>query len=171
MTAILPAMSQAARPGRVEAIHIAPQRAAPMVAVGSVEALAGGGLVGDRYGRRSGTFSRGRSNAGRQITLIAAEALEAMAAETDGAMTLAPAESRRNVLTRGVVLESLVGRRFRIGEVLCIGTDRCPPCGHLERLTRRGVVRALGDRGGLRADILEGGTIRVGDEVADVPDR
>ena len=163
-------MSDLLPSGRVEAIHIAPARARPMVGVPSVEAVAGQGLIGDRYGRKQGTFSRGRSEAGRQITLIAAEALEAMAAETDGAMTLTPAESRRNVLTRGVVLESLVGRRFRIGDVVCVGTDRCPPCGHLERLTRRGVVRALGDRGGLRADILEGGTIRVGDEVTDVSD-
>ena len=162
-------MSTPGQIGRVEAIHVARQRARPMVAVGSVEALAGRGLAGDRYERREGTYSKGRIQAGRQLTLIAAEALHAMAAESG--LPLSAAESRRNVLTRGITLEGLVGKRFRIGAVLCFGEARCPPCGHLERLTRPGVVDALGDRGGLRADILEGGTIRVGDEVALAADR
>ncbi|MDQ3879970.1 MAG: MOSC domain-containing protein [Chloroflexota bacterium] len=157
------------RAGRVEAIHIAPERALPMVLVSSVAALAGRGLDGDRYARKAGTYSRGRLQAGRELTLIAAEALDAMAAESG--VSLSPAESRRNVLTRGITLEELVGKRFRIGPVLCFGEARCPPCGHLERLTRPGIVEALGDRGGLRADILESGTIRVGDEVRLAADR
>lgn len=155
--------------GRVEAIHVSPARTRPMVAVDSADAVAGLGLVGDRYGRQQGTYSRGKSEAGRQLTLIAAEALEAMAAESE--ITLSAIESRRNVLTRGIELEGLVGKRFRIGDVVCYGQAKCPPCGHLERLTREGVMAALGDRGGLRADILEGGVIRVGDPVTDVPDR
>ncbi|MFN2483588.1 MAG: MOSC domain-containing protein [Candidatus Limnocylindria bacterium] len=162
-------MSTPRQIGHVEAIHVAPEQARPMLAVDAVEAVAGRGLSGDRYERRTGTYSRGRIQAGRQLTLIAAEALEAMTAESG--LSLSAAESRRNVLTRGITLERLVGKRFRIGPVLCIGEARCPPCGHLERLTRPGVVDALGDRGGLRADILESGTIRVGDEVSLAADR
>jgi MOSC domain-containing protein YiiM len=78
---------------------------------------------------------------------------------------LEPIEARRNLIVRGVDLDALRGRRFRVGAVECLGQRRCEPCAHLERLTRPGVLRALAHRGGLRADILRGGELHVGDPV------
>ena len=143
--------------GVVEAIAIAPAAEAPMEGVQSATAIAGAGLEGDRYARGAGTFSPGRSD-GRDLTLVAAEALADAGVE--------PLESRRNVVVRGVDVDALRGRRFRIGDVEFVGRRRCEPCAHLERLTRPGVLRALVHRGGLRADIVAGGELRVGDEVA-----
>jgi MOSC domain-containing protein YiiM len=73
---------------------------------------------------------------------------------------LLPIEARRNLLVRGIALDDLIGRRFRVGEVECYGQRRCEPCSHLEGLTRPGVLRGLVHRGGLRADILSGCSIR-----------
>ncbi|MDP9346612.1 MAG: hypothetical protein M3P44_13015 [Actinomycetota bacterium] len=143
--------------GRVEALAVAPAATAPMQARDRVTALAGRGLEGDRYAAGEGTFSPGRGD-GRELTLVAAEALEDAG--------VAPLESRRNVVVRGVDLDALRGRRFRIGEVECVGRRRCEPCAHLQRLTRDGVLRALVHRGGLRADIVHDGELRVGDPVA-----
>lgn len=142
--------------GRVEAINIGPRYELPGP-VERVRADAGKGLVGNRYYFEDG------AEPGRALTLIAAEALEAMAAEHG--LELTAAESRRNVLTRGVELNALVGRRFRIGDVECLGVELCEPCSSLERLTKPGVVKGLVHRGGLNADILTDGTIAIGDEV------
>jgi MOSC domain-containing protein YiiM len=98
---------------------------------------------------------------GRAVTLIEIEALEAL--QRDYQVELDPALSRRNIVTRGVPLNHLVEREFRIGDVVLRGTRLCEPCAHLERLTAKGAMRGLIHRGGLRADILEGGTIKVGD--------
>lgn len=149
--------------GRVEAIFIAPQAGAPMRPLEEVRAIAGHGLEGDRYALGQGTFSidGGRGN---ELTLIAGEVLDALALP-DG-RPLSGAEARRNVVTRGLDLNPLVGRRFRIGELELIGRRRCEPCAHLQRLTRPGVLRALVHRGGLRADLLNTGTLRVGDAIA-----
>ncbi len=148
--------------GRVEAIFIAAQAAGPMRPLRQVAALAGRGLEGDRYAQGRGTFSvaGGRGN---DLTLIAAEVLDALALPDGG--TLTGAEARRNLVTRGVDLNLLVGRRFRIGELELIGRRRCEPCAHLQRLTRPGVLRALVGRGGLRADLLTSGTLRAGDAI------
>ncbi len=127
----------------------------------SAEAIAGRGLRGDRYERGAGTFSNPNGR-GYDLTLVEAEALEELAA---GGIQLAPAEARRNLVVRGVALDALIGRRFRVGEVECFGQRRCEPCAHLERLTRPGVLRGLVHRGGLRADVLSGGTIGLGDPV------
>jgi len=143
--------------GVVEAIAIATAAEAPMQGVEAATAIAGAGLEGDRYARGAGTFSPGRSD-GRDLTIVAAEALADAGVE--------PLESRRNVVVRGVDVDALRGRRFRIGDVELVGARRCEPCAHLERLTRPGVLRALVHRGGLRADIVAGGELRVGDEVA-----
>ena len=143
--------------GVVEVIAIAPAAEAPMESLQSATAIAGAGLEGDRYERGAGTFSPGRSD-GREITLVAAEALEEAG--------VAALESRRNVVVRGVDVDALRGKRFRIGAVECVGRRRCEPCAHLQRLTRPGVLRALVHRGGLRADIVAGGELHVGDEVA-----
>jgi MOSC domain-containing protein YiiM len=144
--------------GRVEAINIGPPETLP-APVDRVEAHAGKGLVGNRY-----YFPDGDAEPGRALTLIAAEAVEAMAAEHG--IEISGAESRRNVLTRGIDLNALVGKRFRVGTVECEGVELCEPCKHLESLTQPGVIKGLARRGGLNADILTDGTIAVGDEVA-----
>jgi MOSC domain-containing protein YiiM len=150
--------------GRVEAIHIAPRAGVPMRAMAEARAIAGAGLAGDRYQAGTGHYStRPLPGGGRQLTLIEAEALEALRHETGIALT--PAESRRNITTRGVRLNDLVGRRFYVGEVLCEGVRLCEPCAYLEGLTGKAVNRPLVRRGGLRASILTGGIIRLGDGV------
>ena len=148
--------------GRVEAIFIAPRAGAPMCPLKEVRAIAGRGLEGDRYGVGLGTFSVAGSR-GNEITLIAGEVLDALVLP-DG-RPLSAADARRNLVTRGLDLNGLVGRRFRIGELELIGRRRCEPCAHLQRLTRPGVLRALVHRGGLRADLVNTGTLRVGDAI------
>jgi MOSC domain-containing protein YiiM len=143
--------------GVVEAVYVARAKEEPMVALEAATAVAGRGLEGDRYFDGAGTFSE-RGGTGREITLVDAGAL------ADAG--LAPEESRRNVVVSGIDLDGLMGRRFTVGEVECVGRRRCEPCAHLQRLTRPGVLRALVHRGGLRADVLAGGVLRVGDRVA-----
>jgi MOSC domain-containing protein YiiM len=149
--------------GEVAAIFLAPAARGATIAVETVRAIAGRGLEGDRYFDRRGTYSR-LPGSGRQVTLIESEAVEALAAEYG--VSLTPGESRRNLVTRGVPLNHLVGREFRVGPVLLRGTRLCEPCLHLERLTaRKGTRRGLVHRGGLRADILSDGMISVGDSI------
>lgn len=133
-----------------------------MVPLGEVRAVPGRGLEGDRYFSKTGTYSR-HEGPDRQITLIEVEALEAV--ERDYRIVLDPGESRRNVATRGVAVNHLVGRRFRIGEVRLRGLRLCEPCSHMERLSGKPVRSGLVHRGGLRAEILTEGVIRVGDLV------
>ena len=146
----------------IVAIHIAPAAAAPMQAQLRVEAGVGLGLVGDRYRAKLGTFSPDL-DADFEITLIEEEALLALARDYGYAMS--PAESRRNLTTRGVALNHLVGCEFRVGAVRLRGTRLCEPCDHLARLTDRRALKGLLHRGGLRAQIISGGEIRVGDPV------
>jgi MOSC domain-containing protein YiiM len=149
--------------GRVEAIHIADTAEAAMRGVAAVTAIAGVGLEGDRYAARQGSFSA-QDKPGRQITLVEAEAIEAL--ERELGLVLAPGETRRNVVTRGVALNHLVGRDFSVGGARLRGHELCEPCATLARMTGKPVILAgLVHRGGLRAEILEGGQIRVGDEV------
>jgi MOSC domain-containing protein YiiM len=148
--------------GQVEAIHVAAEAAGPSTGMPSVRAVAGRGLEGDRYFRQAGTYSK-RPGTGREVTLIEAEAIEALA--RDAGIVLEPGASRRNIVTRSVPLNDLVGVRFRVGEVVLEGTRFCEPCRHLERLTRKGVMAGLLHRGGLRTVIVQGGTIRVGDPI------
>jgi hypothetical protein len=141
--------------GTVEAVLVAADAKGPMVRVTSAPAAAGHGLEGDRYGAGRGTFSgRGR---GYELTLVAAEALEEAGVSWE--------EARRNVVTRGIDLNALAGKPFRVGTVECIGRRLAEPCAHLERLTRPGIMRPLVHRAGLRADILTDGTVKVGDTV------
>ena len=153
--------------GTIEGIFLTATGAAPMWSVAEAELEAGRGIAGDRYAAGVGTFSK-RPGRGRHLTLIAAEALDAL--RDDHGIELDPAEARRNLLTRGVDLDALLGKRFRIGDAECVGVRDCPPCGHLQKVTRPGVVAGLQDRGGLRADVLTSGTIRVGDRIELVPD-
>jgi MOSC domain-containing protein YiiM len=152
--------------GHVEAIYTGPEESGPLGEVPEVEAVAGRGLIGDRHYRENPPPGEER---GRDITLIEAEAVEALAAEHG--IELGPGEARRQIYTRGVRLNPLVGKRFRVGEVECVGVELCEPCNHLQKLTQPGVLRGLVHRGGLRADILSGGTIRPGDPVREVSDR
>jgi MOSC domain-containing protein YiiM len=153
--------------GRVEAIYVAPAAAEPVVELPAVRAVRGRGLEGDRYFLHAGTYSN-HPGSGREVTLIEAEALEALRSELR--IELAPGASRRNVVTRGVPLNHLVGHRFRVGEVVLEGTRLCEPCAHLQGLTQRGVLAGLVHRGGLRAVVVEEGTMRRGDIVRPADD-
>lgn len=144
-------------PGSVEALFIRPEKGGPIEGVPSVAALPGQGLVGDHAFSAEGPVER----EGRDLTLIEAEALEWLAAEHG--IELAQWEPRRNVVTRGIGLNDLVGRRFTVGDVECFGRLLNEPCRILEERTKPGVLKALVHRGGLRADIVAGGEIRVGD--------
>jgi MOSC domain-containing protein YiiM len=147
--------------GVVEAIYIADTAGAPIRALETVEAVAGVGLAGDRYSVGAGHYQDEKVS--RSLTLIEAEAIETLASEHG--IQLAEGETRRNLTTRGIDLNALVGRRFRVGDVLCEGTRLCEPCQYLTDLTGKPLLRALVHRGGLRADILTGGRIRRGDRV------
>ena len=150
-----------AQTGAVEALLIASAARAPLVRVREAHAVAGSGLIGDRYATGDGTFSG--TGRGYQLTLIEAETLDALQAE---GIDVSWEEARRNVVTRGIGLNALVGRRFLVGDVECVGRRLAEPCSHLQELTPARVLRALVRRGGLRADILRSGTMRVGDTVA-----
>jgi MOSC domain-containing protein YiiM len=141
--------------GSVAAILIAPAAEAALVRVESANAIAGRGLEGDRYHDGRGTFSG--PGHGYQLTLVEAEVLD----ELD----LPWEEARRNIATRGIDLNALVGRRFTVGAVECIGRRLAEPCAHLERVSRPGLLRPLVHRAGLRADILSGGSIALDDPV------
>lgn len=148
--------------GIVAGLFVTAQPGARLEEVREVTAQAGVGLAGDRYGTGCGTFSK-PEKPDRQITLIESEALDAL--RRDYEITLTPNEARRNVLTRGVALNHLVGREFRVGAVRLRGLRLCEPCKHLEALTQPGVIKGLAHRGGLRAEILTGGVIRTGDPI------
>ena len=135
-------------------IFVAPLKGAPMRELQVADALPGQGLEGDRK------VAPGRAPAA-QLTLIESEHIEAFRAATGFAMR--DDQPRRNVVTRGVRLNGLLGRRFRVGEALCEGLELCEPCGKFQRLTHPEVRRFFKGRGGLRAAILEGGLIRPGD--------
>ena len=152
--------------GTVEAIFISPQAKARPAAVEAASAVAGKGLEGDRYFDANGTFSDNPNSDGRDLTLIEAEAVAGL--QRDTGIELAPADTRRNVLTRGLALNDLLGRRFSVGEVECVGRRLCDPCSHLQKLTQPGVLKGLVNRGGLRADIVRGGVIKPGDEVREL---
>jgi MOSC domain-containing protein YiiM len=135
----------------VEAIHLGESKRARLRTVDSARAVAGKGLESDRHFRAKG------AKPGQALTLVEAENVEAAG--------LSPGGTRRQVTTRGVRLDDLVGRRFRVGEVECYGVELCEPCKHLQSMTRPGIIRELTHRAGINADILTDGTISVGDEV------
>ena len=146
------------QPATVVAIHLAEVESGPVHAVDRVRAVAGAGLEGDRY------FEPG-ADPERQLTLIESEELERLASEHG--IALAPGESRRQLTTRGVRLNPLVGQRFRVGTVECRGIELCEPCNHLQKLVGNlGLMRAFAHKAGLNAEILSGGEIAVGDTVA-----
>ncbi len=133
-----------------------------MNSVTNARAVVGRGLEGDRYFNKAGTYSNDPGS-GRDITLIEIEAIEAL--RRDYQIELDPSQARRNIVTQGVALNHLVDREFKIGDVILRGTRLCDPCSHLEKLTRKGVMRGLIHRGGLRTEIIRGGTLRTGDPI------
>jgi MOSC domain-containing protein YiiM len=141
-----------AGPGRVESIHVVAEKGGPPQARERVSVVAGRGVEGDR-----------KFDGNHDLTLIEAEALEGLAADTG--IELGPGESRRQLMTRGIALNDLVGKRFRVGGLECLGEELCEPCSHLQSLTEPGVLRGLVHRGGLCAEVLSGGEIAVGDAV------
>jgi MOSC domain-containing protein YiiM len=150
--------------GEVVSIHVAAKAGIPMESPRSANAVAGRGLEGDRYFDGTGFWSD-HPGAGREITLIEIEAIEALEGEKN--VRIAPGAARRNVVTRGVPLNHLVGREFQVGAVRLRGMRLCEPCDYLEKLTAKGVLTGLMHRGGLRAEIVSGGMICVGDPVTE----
>ena len=141
--------------GSVAGILVSPEAEAPMVRVDEASAVKGRGLAGDRYYDGNGTFSKpGR---GYELTLVDADVLQEVGLTWE--------DDRRNIVTRGIDLNALVGRKFTVGGIECIGRRLAEPCAHLERLSRPGILRPLVHRGGLRTDIVADGTVRVGDGV------
>ena len=151
--------------GHVEHIHIAPAEGAPLQELNEVEAVSGVGLTGDRYA----TPEHGPDyDGGQDLTLVEAEALERLAAEEG--IQLEPGATRRNLTTRGVSLNDLVGKTFLVGDVLAKGIELCEPCNHLQQSIGKPILRPLAHRAGLRAQLLTSGTIRVGDELKPAPE-
>ena len=148
--------------GTVDSIHIAPAASEPTVSVEQAHAVPGKGLEGDRYFKREGTYSD-RHGPDREVTLIEIETIQAL--ERDYKYELSPGDARRNIVTRNVPLNHLVGREFQVGEVTLRGIRLNEPCNHLAGLTDDKVKQGLVHRGGLRAQVLTEGVIRAGDEV------
>ncbi len=147
--------------GQVVSIHIAADAEGPMESLSEVRAIPGLGLEGDRYFEQKGTFSKPQPD--RELTLIEVEAIEALRHELG--VDLEPGLARRNVVTRGVPLNHLVGREFWVGEVKVRGIKLCEPCSHLARLSHSALLPGLVHRGGLRAQILTEGMVRVGEVI------
>ncbi len=150
--------------GSVKEIYLCAQAGGQMNAVHSTQALAGQGLEGDRYAAGVGFYSDTPTTEGaRQLTLIEHEALEAVRA--NGGIELSGGDARRNIVTIGVRLPDLLGKRFSIGDAVCEGVRDCPPCNHLEELTGKSLMRPLVRSGGLRARVVAGGVINAGDPI------
>ncbi len=148
--------------GFVVEIFLHTRKSGPMRSMGEVLAEARRGLVGDTYDRGRPT-RHARSLPDQEVTLIEVEALAVLGSESG--IDLPASQTRRNVVTRGVDLNSLVGVEFSVGDVRLRGIRLCDPCKHLERLTQPGVLKGLANRGGLRAEVLQGGMIQVGSSV------
>jgi len=135
----------------VVAIHIGDEKAGELRAVEAVEARAGKGLQGDRHFHPEGAAP------GKALTLVSEEIVADVALPAGG--------TRRQLTVRGVDVNALVGKHFRVGDVPCYGVELCEPCAHLQSMTRPGIMRELAHRAGINADILGDGTISVGDTV------
>ncbi len=145
----------------VVSIFIGPEPEKPMHEVSEVEAVAGAGLVGDRY--YQGDVPEDERDPTDEVTLIASEGIAAAASESG--LAISPADIRRNIVTRGVEPAELLGRRFWIGEVELEGLEDNPPCAHLQRIAGKPLLKPMMGRGGIRAYIVSGGTIRSGDSL------
>ena len=150
--------------GQVEHIHIARQRGGPVEARASIDVVKGVGIIGDRNELAPGDWNE--SHIGEELTLVEAESIEMLARDHD--IHLDHGDTRRNVTTRGVGLNALVGRRFRIGEVVAEGVELCEPCQDLQKSLGKPIIRPLVHKAGLRVRLVNSGMIRVGDEVEDL---
>jgi len=142
--------------GILEAIHVTDTAGAPMRSLERAELRSGVGIIGDRYMNDAGHWSDHPAG-DRELTLVAGEVVDALG--------LAPGATRRNLTTRGVDLDALIGREFTIGAVRCRGERDCEPCAYLEGMIGRPILRELAHRGGLRASILDDGEVAVGDAI------
>jgi hypothetical protein len=149
--------------GSLIQICITDAAGAPMRTVPEAECVSGRGIAGDRYFLGTGTFSPTARKPSQEVTLVEVEEVDRFNARSGA--RLQPHDLRRNLITRGIGLNDLVGRRFVIGSVVFEGIRLCEPCSHLAGMTRPDVLEGLVHRAGLRAAIVEGGTIRVGDAV------
>ncbi|RAK56679.1 MOSC domain-containing protein [Phenylobacterium deserti] len=144
------------QPGAVAWLGSRPVRRAPMTVLESVELAPGEGVLGDHY--------KSRTNGPRQVTLIAAEDLAAIASFL-GRAEVESELLRRNIVTRGVNLRALKGRRVRVGGAILETTGECHPCSRMEELLGPGGYNAVRGHGGFTARVLEGGWVRLGDAV------
>lgn len=149
--------------GALIGIYIAPGAGKSTVSLTEARAVTGRGLEGDRYFHERGFYSNRPGHANTPLTLIEMEAIEAL--QRDNGVVLSPGDARRNLVTRGVPLNHLVGKEFFVGDVLIRGLKLCEPCLHLEGLTQKGVLAGLIHRGGIDATILTDGVLRVGDPI------
>lgn len=152
--------------GILRSIWISPNARETLRRAAAVRAVPGRGLEGDRYFLACGTFSTWPGG-GRAVTLIEEETLDALRREHG--IDLREGRNRRNLVTSGITLADLQDRSFRIGTAILRGIRPCSPCRHLELLTEAGVLDALKDRGGWRADIVQEGVLHVGDAIELLP--
>lgn len=133
--------------------------------VSSVKLIAGVGMEGDRYAKGISAFSEAKRSS--QLTLVSQEEIDVV--EREYGIRLPPSDTLRNIVTSGIALETLIGKRFRVGDALCLGLRLCEPCVSWEKyLRKRGVIKAFVHRSGLRADILETGMVNVGDRIVEI---
>lgn len=148
--------------GVVDSIYVTAKGGEPMVKVDAVNAVADGGLEGDRYMTRTGYWTNIDEC---QVTLIEGEVLDQIV--DDSGVKVGDGEHRRNIVTRGIKLETLAGKPFTVGEALMIFDRPRPPCGYIQTITEKGMTKALGGmRGGICARVLKSGAIRPNDTVA-----
>ncbi len=152
--------------GKVVRIFIATEDGEPMIAIPSVRALSGLGLEGDRYAKGVGAHSASKRVTQRHVTFISLEAIRDANAELNEAFE--PNETRRNILTSGINLAQLVGKEFTVGNVKMRGVEICEPCARPSKLANkpRFINAFRGHRGGIRAEILNTGTINVDDAIS-----
>ena len=148
--------------GTLVAIFTAPASGEPMLEHPRIEATVACGLAGDRYATNIARHDRGYTKI-RHVTLVEEETVAAL--RRDHGIDVMPILLRRNLLTRGVPLAHLIGRRFCIGEVVLRGTELAEPCQYLADLIGQPVRKPLLNRGGIRAEIVEGGELHAGDEI------
>lgn len=148
--------------GTVVSIHITREEGGEIETIQHAKLVPGEGIRGDRYFQRTG------GDPAKELTLVESEQVDRF--NRDSGMQLDPAATRRNIVTRGVNLNALVGQTFRVGDALVQGTDLCEPCSYLggklaAELTSPEIIKAFTHRAGLRAQILEGAVVRVGDPI------
>lgn len=149
--------------GRIHNILISDSPDDPMISVKTAEAVAGRGLKGDRYHDNKGTFSSNVQKADFELTIIEKEKIDEFA--KDHGVPFTPKDARRNLVTKGIELNDLVGKEFYIGESKLKAIRLCEPCNYLAKISHPETLKGLLHKGGLRVQILETGVIRIGDPI------